>query len=403
MTIEQTSPAADETTLRNKDLKALAAMLQEQQTRKVDFVAPAASIRAEEGMIVVTGAEAELTEDGVTQVDGVYQPTSVMLDGLAAKLDVPVGYLKRTHRTRPDLWDANVNGWLHGRKPKIRNRDGEHELIRPAVPGDDRSFLVRTFRGEQGPGLGRAFLSDGYKLIDNLDALMATLDGVRAAGVDIDVRGCDLSDSRMYVRLLAPQISAYAPELLKGYRSPFTGATGDENPTVFAGFVISNSEVGAGAYSITPQIVVEICGNGATITKDVQRSVHVGSRMAEGLIRWSDETRAKEIELIRSKTKDAVRTFLDVGYVTRVIADLEKTAGKPIDGADKVVRAVGKKLAFSEEQISGVLDHFIQGGQRTAGGVLQAVTSYAQTIKSADAAADVEAQGVKAMELAAAM
>jgi hypothetical protein len=42
------------------------------------------------------------------------------------------------------------------------------------------------------------------------------------------------------------------------------------------------------------------------------------------------------------------------------------------------------------------------GGQRTAGGVLQAVTSYAQTIASADVANEIEAQGIKAMELAAA-
>jgi hypothetical protein len=38
--------------------------------------------------------------------------------------------------------------------------------------------------------------------------------------------------------------------------------------------------------------------------------------------------------LIRSRIKDADRTFLDLNYVTRVITDLEKTAGKPISGAD---------------------------------------------------------------------
>jgi hypothetical protein len=402
MTIEQTAPSADETTLRNQDLRTLVNMLQQQHTQKADFVAPAAAIRAEEGMIVVNGVEAKLSADGVTQVDGEYRPTHTFLTGLASKLDVPVGYMKRIHQNRPDLFDANVNGWLHGRKAKTRLRDGQPELIRDAVPGDDRSFLVRTFRGEEGPGLGRALLSDKFKMIDNLDALFATLDGVKAAGVAVDIRGCDLTDSRMYVRIQAEEIKAYASTLLKGYRSPFTGATGDENPTVFAGFVISNSEVGAGAYTITPQLVVQVCDNGLTINVDVQRAVHIGARMAEGLINWSDETREKEIDLMRAKTRDAVRTFLDVEYVTRTVARLEETAGKPITEADKVVRSVGKKLAFSEEQISGILDHFIQGGQITAGGVMQAVTSYAQTIGSADVAAEVEAQGVKAMELAAA-
>jgi hypothetical protein len=226
-------------------------------------------------------------------------------------------------------------------------------------------LLVRTFRGSEGPGLTRALLSDKFKLIDNLDALTATLDGVRAAGVPIDIRGCDLTDSRMYARIQAEGIEASAPQLLTGYRSPF-GATGDDNPTVFAGFIISNSEVGAGAFTINPQLVVQVCDNGMTITNDVQRAVHVGSRMAEGLIRWSDDTREKETVLIRSRTKDAVRTFLDINYLIRTIAGLEKTAGKPITGADKVVRTVGKKLAFAEQHISGILDHFIQGAQHTA-------------------------------------
>ncbi|GAA1616256.1 hypothetical protein GCM10009789_82810 [Kribbella sancticallisti] len=402
MTIEQTAPSADETTLRNQDLKTLTAMLQRQQVQKADFVAPAATIRAEEGVIVVKGVEAKLSEDGVTQIDGEYRPTHTFLSGLASKLDVPVGYLKRMHRTRPDLFDANVNGWLHGRKAKVRQRDGRAELIREAVPGDDRSFFMRTFRGEEGPGLGRALLSDKYKRFDNLDALFATLDGIKEAGVPIEVRGCDLTESRMYVRIQAEGIQAYAPQLLKDYRSPFTGKTGDENPTVFAGILVSNSEVGAGASTITPQLVVQVCDNGMTINMDVVKAIHLGSRMAEGVIDWSDEAREKEIELMRIKARDAVRTFLNVDYVNRTIARLEVTAGAPVSGADKVVRAVGKKLAFSEEQIEGILDHFIKGGQTTAGGVMQAVTSYAQTITNADVAAEVESQGVEAMQLAAA-
>ncbi|WP_202873457.1 hypothetical protein [Kribbella capetownensis] len=217
MTVEQTFPTPDETTLRDSDLTSLVDMLKTQQTRKVDFVAPAPAIRADEGLIIVSGAEAELTEDGVTQVDGAYRPTSTFLNGIASKLDVPVGYLKRMHQTRPDLFDANVNGWLHGARAKARLRNGKHELTRPAVPGKNDSYLVRTFQGTDGPGLGRAFLSDGYKLMDHLDVLMAILEGVDAAGIHVDIRGCDLTESRMYVRILANEIKAYAPTLLKGY------------------------------------------------------------------------------------------------------------------------------------------------------------------------------------------
>jgi len=39
------------------------------------------------------------------------------------------------------------------------------------------------------PGAVRAFLSDGYKIIDNLDVLLAALDGVRQTGFPVQVDG----------------------------------------------------------------------------------------------------------------------------------------------------------------------------------------------------------------------
>jgi hypothetical protein len=63
---------------------------------------------------------------------------------------------------------------------------------------------------------------------------------------------------------------------------------------------------------------------------------------------------------------------------------------------------VGKALWFTGEQQDTILNHFISGGDRTAGGVLHAVTSAAQLITNADAAYEMEAQGLRAMSLAAA-
>jgi hypothetical protein len=45
---------------------------------------------------------------------------------------------------------------------------------------------------------------------------------------------------------------------------------------VFSGFVISNSETGCGAFTLTPRLVVQVCRNGMTIT-----------RMRYGLCTWA--------------------------------------------------------------------------------------------------------------------
>ena len=155
-----TSAAPSAPGARHATLEDLAALLRDQQARKVNVVAPAAAIRAQGARLVVDGTEPVLGPDGVTATAGAYAPTDVCDQGIADKLGIPSAYLRKMRQQKPDLYDANVNGWL---------------------AGDDRRFLLRCLRGESGGGAARAFLSDGYKIIDNLDVLLAALDGVRGS------------------------------------------------------------------------------------------------------------------------------------------------------------------------------------------------------------------------------
>jgi hypothetical protein len=75
---------------------------------------------------------------------------------------------------------------------------------------------------------------------------------------------------------------------------------------VFAGFEITNSEVGTGRSTITPPLTVRICGNGLTISGDALSKVHVGARLDEGVIRWSRDTERGALELVTAQSRDAV-------------------------------------------------------------------------------------------------
>jgi hypothetical protein len=369
---------------RNATLADLTALLKDQHARQADIVAPAAAIRARGGRLVIEGTDPVLDAGGVTLTAGTYVPTGVCDQGLADKLGIPAAYLRRTRLERPGLYDANVNGWL---------------------AGDGRKFLVRCLlpAGDAVPGAARAFLSDGYKRIDNLDVLFAALDGVRQAGVPAEIDGCDLTDRRMYVRVVCEEIRALAPALLQGYRSPFTGAAGADNPVVFAGFVLSNSETGCGAFTLTPRLVVQVCRNGMTITKDAIRAVHLGEKLEQGVVTWSGNTMDKTLALITARTADAVTTFLQPRYVERVLAAIAGQAGRPLPDPQQAVQVVSARLRFTEAQQAGIMSHFIKGGDLTAGGVLHAVTSVAQTLPDADAASDLEAAGLRALEIAASL
>ena len=395
-------------TARNASLQDIAALLTEQRGRALDIVAPATALRSVGGNLVVTGSEPILSDEGVTSSDGTYVPTVVAEEGLAAKLQIPLAYVRRMRAERPDLFDANVNGWLGG--GHLPSGVGPADLPNRVEggdyhwPADPRSFMVRTFRGDDGgPGVLRAFLSQSYKVIDNLDVLTAALDGVRQAGVEVDITGADLTERRMYVRIAAPAIQALAPTLLGNYRSPFTGNTGADNPTVFAGFVLSNSETGCGAFTITPRLTVQVCNNGMTMTKDALRSIHIGGKMDEGVIRWTDDTQEKNLALVAAKTRDAVATFLDTAYVEKALAAIEEQATHKLAKPAEAIQIVSTRLRYTEAQTAGILDHFIRGGDTTAGGVLHAVTSYAQVIPDADEAAEFEESGLRALEVAASL
>jgi hypothetical protein len=326
LTSMDTSTPISESTTRHADLKDLVSLLREQQARKVDIVAPPASLRATKGRLLISDTEPILSPTGVTSTDGVYRPTATCEKGIAEKLKINLPYLRKCREGAIELWDVNVNGWLDRVPP-------------------DQNFLIRGFRGaDGGTGVARAVLSDSYKSVDHLDVLTAALDGVDQAGVPITVQGCDLTEQRMYVRICSPAVEVLAPRLLEGYRSPFTGAEGAANPVVWGGFVITNSETGCGAAAITPRIVFRVCDNGYTITADAHLAVHLGGRLDEGVIDWSGETHRKNLELITAKTKDAVRRFLTPAYVQKIVTTMEASADVPIVRPADTIQVVSQQL-----------------------------------------------------------
>ncbi|MGH3798137.1 MAG: DUF932 domain-containing protein [Pseudonocardiaceae bacterium] len=370
-------------TSRNADLGDMVALLRRQHDTKLDVVVPARDMWMRDGDLHIDGiGEPVLTGDGVTPARGVFRPTLTCDGGIAEKLAIPVQYLRRMREEHVDLLDHNVNTWLAD------------------DPG--RRYLIRTLRGDGGRvGIARAVLSEKYKITDNLDVLLSVLDGIRRTGVHTQISRCDLTEKRMYVKVGSPEVAVRAPRLLADYRSPFSGLRGADNPLVFAGFVISNSETGHGSFSITPQIIIEVCDNGMTFTTDAMREVHLGGRLQDGVIRWSADTQDAALELVVKQARDAVSAFLTTDYVDAKIAQVEADAGIGVRDVDATLDYVGKALRFTTDQQQMILNHFIDGGDRSCGGVLHAVTSTAQTLQDADDAYEMERRGLQAMTLAA--
>jgi hypothetical protein len=377
-------------TLRTSTLPELIRTLEDQHKRARDVVASAAKVSAYgSDLIVAEMGEPVLTSEGVTPTDQQFGLTPVAVEGLAKSLGIPTPYAAKMHAQRPDLFMLNANGWLHGG---------------PDIEGDKRKFLIRTLADPTGLGLPtiRAWLSDKFRTIDNLDVAMAALDGIRSSD-SIDpsrlVITADLTETRMYIRVRVPDIEVQARELLRNYRGP-DGTFGRDNPSVYAGMALTNSEVGKGAFNLVPWMMERVCKNGLVVPKDAIRRIHMGTQLDEGVIEWSKATLDANLALITTQTRDAVKTFLSQEYLERKVAELTEAAGHPVTDAEGTVQRVSKAVGFTKAQATDILGSFISGADLTSGGVMQAITAVAQTY-DADTQYAMELQAVRAMELAA--
>jgi len=403
--------------VRNANLTDLTEILRTQQALKIDVVAAAETLRVKDGNLVLSGLDQQISEDGVTDPNGIYRPTAAADSDIAEKLSIGGRYLRKLRETgRTDLYDANVNGLLRGKQRRVV--DGSVETIHAA---DDRNFMLRLFRGdENGQGVLRAMLSDRFGRIDHLDLLMSVLSGIREAGVDLEIRECDLTDHFMRVRAYSPQVSALAPTLLGNYRNPFAnpemeaarkrisawqgvaareGQSEDGLPVVFAGFEFGNSETGHGAVSLQPRLLVRVCKNGLTLPAFAVKKAHLGARVDEG---WGFEVQAKSLDVIKAQAKQKVAEWLSSDFLTARVTELEQAAGAVIASPAKTAKVLAKRFEWTEAEADSILSHFTLGGQGTAAGFANAITSFTQTIPSAERASTLDDQAVAAMELAAA-
>jgi hypothetical protein len=370
------------TEARNATLTDLVGILQRQLDCRYDVVAPAEKLAFQDGVLQLKDhGEVVMDAEGVSVADVALRPTAIFDEQMAGRLDIPVGYFRRMRTEAVELLDHNVNHWLGTKR---------------------RSFLVRGFRAEGAPeGMARSILTDRRGGMDNIDAVTSVLEGIGEAGVEVDPEGIrgDLTERNVRLSIPAPGINMLAPALLAGYRSPYSGNTGAENPTVFAGLDIRNSETGNGAVHIGGRLTVQICGNGMNFTKEAFRRVHLGSQLDVGSVDWSHETHQANLELIKQQAKDAVRKFLSPEWLAAKVAELEALSGTEVSDPVKAIEVVGQKLAYSDTERAGILSMFIKGGQPTAGGVMQAITAYSQTVAVPDRVQHLEDTAVNALQL----
>ena len=338
-----------------RTLQELGLELQRQRNNRQDFIADTRTVEME---TTEYGSILHLTIDGKTHG---YKVGEVAHQQIASRLNIPYRYYQKMKSETPTLLDTNVNTWL--------NKNPERRMIRVL------------------DGKVRAFLSDRYRRLDNLELCAAVLPVIQEMkGANIE--SCEVTPTRMYLKVVNKKLKAEV-------------TVGD---VVQAGFVISNSEVGLGSLRVEPLIFRLVCKNGL-ICKDVaQKKYHVGRQVNvsedTAYELYSEETLEQDDKAFFMKVQDVVRAAVDETRFMLTVEKMREIKEVPLEKDPvKAVEVLADKFQLTENERGDVLRRLFMGGDNSRYGLMNAVTSASKLSKSYDRATELERIGGEILAL----
>lgn len=340
-----------------RSLVDLAAEIQRQADNARDYV-----VRTDALKMAVEGTEGKLIVNGTD-----FQPlplTEHAHQQLATYLKIPREYYDKMRIEQPELMADNVNGWLATKQEKR---------------------MIRTLDGR-----GRAFLSSGYRPLNNFHLAEAVLPVL--GELKVQVVSAEVTEKKFYLKVVDSKISGSIP---RGH------AMGDGSHEIFdtlcAAMTITNSEIGLGALAINSGVLTRACTNLAFFEQKSLKKYHVGSRQEIGEEMYkllTDDTRKKTDAALWAQARDVVRAAFNQAEFD---ANIKQIAGLTEQKIDKdtvaVVELTGKYFGMQENERKGVLQHLIEGGDLSRYGLFNAITRTAEDLDSYDRASDFERFG----------
>ena len=354
-------------TERDGTIQDALATLREWEGRKVDAVVqegqaihPVVTVEAGEPRALVEFHTPDLPR--LHQVG--LEPTHFAHGQIAERAGIPRRYYDRMVQEQPVLWRQNVETWWNHQP---RNR------------------LVRTLLEDQeSEGILRAYLSDRFRVMDNLPFIEAVLEAVEGRhGTRFNVAALNVSDERIYMKIATPEV--------------VPSAVGE---AVQQGIIVSNSEVGAGKVKVAPFATVLRCMNGMVGTQTYGQ-VHLGGDLDEGIL--EDDTVEARARAVWKEVRDFVNAALDPEHLHRFVELLDHAAEVPTEvSAREAVGNVVRSKGLSQEDGTRILDRYLRDAHQygeTKAGIVQAVTYEAHESDSAQRQVELEELGGQLLEM----
>jgi hypothetical protein len=347
-----------------KTLSELAQEIERQNLTKRDFVVDTRAIEVK--------ANTENTAVSLALGNDDFGINQVGHRQIGTHTNIPAIYYDRMLTKNPALLAENVNTWMR-QEPSSR--------------------MVRSLDGKV-----RAFLSDKYRPLENVDLAEAALPIF--ADLKLQVVSCEVTDYRLYIKAVDPRIVSKVPtrRMVNGSLVTYD----DVCPTL----CLSNSEVGMGALSLDVGMFTHACKNMMLFRESSLKKYHVGGKhelFGENLRElMSDKTRRVTDAALWMQVQDVVKGAFDTVRFEKNVDQVRALTEQRISGDPiKVVELTSAWLNLVEAEKKSVLRHLIEGGDLTRYGVLNAITRTAEDAASYDRATELERAGGQIVELAA--
>jgi hypothetical protein len=340
--------------LKGIGLQELSRRIVEAQHSKKDFIAPS-------NQLAVTADTSGQVKIHVPD-NGSFPLQPLAHRQLATFLNMPAAYYDRCRTDAPDLLAKNVNTWLQ-KMPNTNKR------------------MIRTLAGAD-----RAILSNSYTRVENEEVAEVALPVLHDLP-GVNIVSAEITTSRLYIHFTLPSVRGVVK-------------VGD---VVEAGGIISNSEVGLGAVSVSGLIWRLICLNGAK-TQDVFRKSHVGRRVEDSEELWADDTKRADDKAVLLKVRDMVRAVVDpLRFAAQVdkLKQLADPSAKITGTITQAVEVLTTKMNLPDAMRPSILTSLAEGGDLTAWGLVNALTAQAHSATDYDSAVEIEGIGGRLIDLPA--
>jgi hypothetical protein len=334
-----------------ESLDALMARIVAEDARKHDVIADTRHMGVETNLDATTLVLD--TEDGLSE----YALTDHALSQMSTDLGIPKRYFDRMRSDAPGLFTTNVHHWF-AEEPKAR--------------------MVRGLTNDDGTVTGRAWMSDRFRRLDNMEIARTLLPEFESLGMPVEFHQAAVTDTRLYIRALFPQIERDIKKV------------GD---TVRWGVEIKNSEIGAGSLTISGYMLVLQCTNGMVAAKALNAR-HIGKREDEGIL--SNEALAADDVAFWLAARDTLRATCSEAAFADIADRLNGLSEVQVVSPVAATRVLGNDLGLTEDEQENVMLSLAADPNRIGRaqwGMLNAITAVAQTVESFDRQAELEGIG----------